>query len=157
VVVARVEDFVGTLVRSSDLRAIVVHGARDFCLEDRLMLTPGSGEVAVSGISGSDPHYWRRGVVAEFRLRQPLGLGHELAPSARRVHCGLTGPGTLMAGHPAMDRDTGRSPLRKSCALAKVQSCRIIITLLLSISASPDSLADNAGRVQPNEAQPGVD
>lgn len=93
---------------ASTMRAIVAHGAGDLRLEERPVPSPGPGEVAVDirygGICGSDLHYWRHGAVGEFRIREPLVLGHEVVGSVREVGAGVTGllPGTPVAVHPAV-------------------------------------------------------
>jgi L-idonate 5-dehydrogenase len=74
--------------------AIVVHGAGDLRIEELANLAPGAGEVAVrvrfGGICGSDLHYLRHGAVGDFRLREPLILGHEVAGDVAAVGPGVT-------------------------------------------------------------------
>ncbi len=88
------------------MRAVVAHGAGDLRLEERPVPVPGPGEVAVDirygGICGSDLHYWRHGAVGEFRLREPLVLGHEIVGRVRQVGPGTQAPppGTPVAVHP---------------------------------------------------------
>jgi L-idonate 5-dehydrogenase len=90
----------------SAMRAVVAHGAGDLRLEERPVPTPGPGEVAVDirygGICGSDLHYWRHGAVGEFRLREPLVLGHEIVGRIREAGPGTQAPppGTPVAVHP---------------------------------------------------------
>ncbi|MET8759992.1 L-idonate 5-dehydrogenase [Lentzea sp. NPDC004782] len=87
--------------------AVVAHGANDLRLEELPVPAPGPGEVAVSvrygGICGSDLHYWRHGAVGDFRLREPLVLGHEVSGVVRAAGPGVTAvePGTEVAVHPA--------------------------------------------------------
>jgi L-idonate 5-dehydrogenase len=91
---------------STTMRAVVAHGAGDLRLEERPVPTPGPGEVAVEirygGICGSDLHYWRHGAVGEFRLREPLVLGHEVVGRVRESGPGTQAPppGTPVAVHP---------------------------------------------------------
>ncbi|MFF5965062.1 L-idonate 5-dehydrogenase [Streptomyces collinus] len=91
---------------SATMRAVVAHGAGDLRLEERPVPAPGPGEVAVEirygGICGSDLHYWRHGAVGEFRLREPLILGHEVVGRVREVGPGTQAPpvGTPVAVHP---------------------------------------------------------
>lgn len=63
--------------------AAVCHGKRDLRIEpvpDR-MLGPDEVRVAVAfgGICGSDLHYFHRGAVGDFAVREPLTLGHEIS------------------------------------------------------------------------------
>lgn len=87
--------------------AVVAHGAGDLRLEELPVPAPGPREVAVSirygGICGSDLHYWRHGAVGDFRVREPLVLGHEVSGTVRAVGEGVTGvePGAEVAVHPA--------------------------------------------------------
>lgn len=87
--------------------AVVAHGAGDLRLEELPVPAPGPREVAVSvrygGICGSDLHYWRHGAVGDFRLREPLVLGHEVSGVVHAVGTGVTGvePGAEVAVHPA--------------------------------------------------------
>ncbi len=88
------------------MRAIVAHGAGDLRLADRATPAPGPGEVAVAvrygGICGSDLHYWRHGAVGDFRLREPLVLGHEVVGTVGATGAGVTlSAGTAVAVHPA--------------------------------------------------------
>ncbi|WDV49542.1 L-idonate 5-dehydrogenase [Streptomyces coeruleorubidus] len=91
---------------SATMRAVVAHGAGDLRLEERPVPTPGPGEVTVEirygGICGSDLHYWRHGAVGEFRLREPLILGHEIVGRVREAGPGTQAPspGTPVAVHP---------------------------------------------------------
>ena len=59
--------------------------------------------VRYGGICGSDLHYWRHGAVGDFRLREPMVLGHEVAGTVAAVGPGVTRlePGQPVAVHPA--------------------------------------------------------
>ncbi|KJK42634.1 zinc-binding alcohol dehydrogenase [Lentzea aerocolonigenes] len=87
--------------------AVVAHGAGDLRLEEFPVPAPGPGEVAVSvrygGICGSDLHYWRHGAVGDFRVREPLVLGHEVSGVVRAAGPGVreVEPGVEVAVHPA--------------------------------------------------------
>ena len=87
--------------------ACVAHGAGDLRVEQRADPAPAAGEISVEialgGICGSDLHYYHRGAVGDFRIREPLVLGHEVAGRVARLGPGVTGPRpeTLVAIHPA--------------------------------------------------------
>jgi L-idonate 5-dehydrogenase len=61
----------------------VIHAAHDLRVEERKTPEPKAGEVLVrlgaGGICGSDLHYYHHGGVADFHLREPMILGHEIA------------------------------------------------------------------------------
>ena len=63
--------------------AVVCHGRKDLRIEpvDELPLGVDEVRVAVAfgGICGSDMHYFHRGAVGDFALRQPMVLGHEIS------------------------------------------------------------------------------
>lgn len=63
--------------------AAVCHGRKDLRIEDRpdRPLAPDEVRVAVAygGICGSDLHYFHRGAVGDFAVREPLTLGHEIS------------------------------------------------------------------------------
>jgi L-idonate 5-dehydrogenase len=89
------------------VRACVVHGAGDLRVEDRDAAEPGRDEIAVAialgGICGSDLHYYHRGAVGDFQIREPLVLGHEVVGHVRALGSETDGPavGTPVAIHPA--------------------------------------------------------
>ncbi|GLH96065.1 L-idonate 5-dehydrogenase [Phytohabitans aurantiacus] len=94
-------------VLDGTMRAVVVHGAGDLRLEHRDVPAPGPGEVAIAvrygGICGSDLHYWRHGAVGEFRVREPLVLGHEVAGTVHALGDGVESVtvGAPVTVHPA--------------------------------------------------------
>ncbi len=63
--------------------AAVLHGAHDLRVEERSDPTMKPGEarvrVACGGICGSDLSYFNKGGVGDFRVREPLTLGHEVS------------------------------------------------------------------------------
>ncbi|MFJ7770299.1 L-idonate 5-dehydrogenase [Streptomyces sp. NPDC097107] len=90
----------------------VVHGAGDLRVEELPVPHPGPGEALVAvrygGVCGSDLHYWRHGGVGDFRLEEPMLLGHEVVGSVVAYGSPDTvtdtpGPaaGTAVAVHPA--------------------------------------------------------
>jgi L-idonate 5-dehydrogenase len=89
------------------MSACVIHGAHDLRLEPREVPTPQPREVLIrlgaGGICGSDLHYFHDGAVADFRIRQPMILGHEVAGEV--MACGMevesVKPGDRVAVNPA--------------------------------------------------------
>ncbi|MFJ9672548.1 L-idonate 5-dehydrogenase [Streptomyces sp. NPDC101221] len=86
----------------------VIHGAGDLRVEDVPVPRPGPGEALVAvrygGVCGSDLHYWRHGGVGDFRLREPMLLGHEVVGTVVAYGSPDTaGPatGASVAVHPA--------------------------------------------------------
>lgn len=63
--------------------AAVCHGKKDLRVEPvtERPLAPDEVRVAVAygGICGSDLHYYHRGAVGDFALREPMALGHEIS------------------------------------------------------------------------------
>lgn len=101
------------------MRACVIHSADDLRIEPWDPGDPGPGEVAVTvalgGICGSDLHYYHRGAVGDFTVREPMVLGHEVVghvaavgdPVGDGVVVRLR-PGDPVAVHPATP--CGRCP-----------------------------------------------
>ncbi|TPQ16643.1 L-idonate 5-dehydrogenase [Streptomyces sporangiiformans] len=94
----------------------VIHGQGDLRVDELPVPSPGPGEALVAvrygGVCGSDLHYWRHGGVGDFRLREPMVLGHEVVgtvvsygdggdASAPAGALNLPAPGTDVAVHPA--------------------------------------------------------
>ncbi|MEU9053689.1 L-idonate 5-dehydrogenase [Streptomyces sp. NPDC048384] len=86
----------------------VIHGQGDLRVEELPVPVPGPGQALVAvrygGVCGSDLHYWRHGGVGDFRLREPMVLGHEVVGTV--VSYGspdASGPavGTAVVVHPA--------------------------------------------------------
>ena len=63
--------------------AAVCHGKKDLRIEPVIDRPLGPDEVRVAvafgGICGSDMHYYHRGAVGDFALREPMRLGHEIS------------------------------------------------------------------------------
>lgn len=113
------------------IRACVVHGVRDLRVDLLEEAVPADGQVAVDvalgGICGSDLHYYHRGSVGDFRIREPLILGHEVvghvaaAAATAGGDAGGLPSGTPVAVHPATPCDECpecRSGHRNVCANA---------------------------------------
>ncbi|MFG2547205.1 L-idonate 5-dehydrogenase [Streptomyces sp. NPDC048594] len=89
------------------MRGCVIHGAGDLRVEELPVPRPGPDEALVAvrygGVCGSDLHYWRHGGVGDFRLREPMLLGHEVVGTVVAYSPGTPGPGvgTPVAVHPA--------------------------------------------------------
>ncbi|WVN89411.1 uncharacterized protein L203_104634 [Cryptococcus depauperatus CBS 7841] len=62
-------------------KAVVCHGAVDLRVTDRKIPQPGPEEVqiqvAMTGLCGSDLHYYLHGANGAFKIQEPLVLGHE--------------------------------------------------------------------------------
>ncbi|MFF8355939.1 L-idonate 5-dehydrogenase [Streptomyces chartreusis] len=92
----------------------VIHGRDDLRVEELPVPLPGPGQALVAvrygGVCGSDLHYWRHGGVGDFRLREPMLLGHEVVGTVVAYGDGASGPlaGTAVAVHPATP--CGRCP-----------------------------------------------
>ncbi|HEU4675752.1 MAG TPA: L-idonate 5-dehydrogenase [Motilibacteraceae bacterium] len=109
--------------------ACVVHGVHDLRVEELPDPEPGPGEtlvrIAYGGICGSDLHYYHRGGVGDFRLREPMVLGHEVVGTVAGHGAGggdsVTGlpEGTPVAVHPA--RPCGRC---RECTSGRRNVCR---------------------------------
>ncbi len=87
--------------------AAVLHGAHDLRVEHRDDPAPGAGEVllrvAAGGICGSDLSYFNKGGVGDFKLREPLTLGHEVSGTVAALAPDVDGPppGTRVAINPS--------------------------------------------------------
>jgi L-idonate 5-dehydrogenase len=87
--------------------AAMCHGRKDLrieTMEDR-PLAPGEVRVGVAygGICGSDLHYYHRGAVGDFAVREPMTLGHEISGVVLELGHGVVGlrPGTKAALDPS--------------------------------------------------------
>ena len=75
--------------------ACVIHGAHELKIENRPEPPrPQDGEVLVrfgaGGICGSDLHYYHEGGILDFKIREPLVLGHEVAGEVVEIGRGVT-------------------------------------------------------------------
>ena len=112
------------------MRACVIHGAGDLRVEDVADGAPREGEVEVGvslgGICGSDLHYFHRGGVGDFRVREPMVLGHEIVGVVSAVGAGVETPrpGEAVAVHPATV--CGACP---ECLAGRRNLCRNVLYL----------------------------
>ncbi|MGW1755788.1 L-idonate 5-dehydrogenase [Streptomyces mirabilis] len=103
----------------------VIHGQGDLRVDELPVPSAGPGEALVAvrygGVCGSDLHYWRHGGVGDFRLLEPMVLGHEVVGTVLSYGDGATGPapGTAVAVHPATP--CGVCP---ECADGRANVCR---------------------------------
>ncbi|MCP5144491.1 MAG: L-idonate 5-dehydrogenase [Gammaproteobacteria bacterium] len=87
--------------------AAVCHGKKDLRIEERADVTLASDEVRVGvaygGICGSDMHYYHRGAVGDFAVREPMTLGHEISGYVIETGSAVTDllPGTRAALNPS--------------------------------------------------------
>ncbi|KAI8342333.1 sorbitol dehydrogenase-2 [Chlamydoabsidia padenii] len=75
-------------------RCVVLNKPLDIVFENRPIPEIGQGEVLVNikvtGICGSDVHYWKNGSVGAFVVKKPMVLGHESAGIIAAVGPGVT-------------------------------------------------------------------
>ncbi len=85
----------------------MAHGAGDLRVEQLPDVELDRGQVRLGvrwgGVCGSDVHYVRHGAVGDFRIREPLVLGHEVSGVVLEVHPDVTGAsvGDRAVVHPA--------------------------------------------------------
>ncbi|WP_033311863.1 L-idonate 5-dehydrogenase [Streptomyces iakyrus] len=103
----------------------VIYGQGDLRVAELPVPEPGPGQALVAvrygGVCGSDLHYWRHGGVGDFRLREPMVLGHEVVGTVVEYGPGAAGPapGSAVAVHPATP--CGICP---ECAAGRRNVCR---------------------------------
>lgn len=89
------------------MKACVVHGAGQLSTATLPNPQPGPGEIVVriayGGICGSDLHYYHRGAVGDFKVVEPMVLGHEVSGTVAALGADVGGPsvGTPVVVHPA--------------------------------------------------------
>jgi L-idonate 5-dehydrogenase len=85
--------------------AAVCHGKKDLRIDSLADRALAAGEVRVAvaygGICGSDLHYYHRGAVGDFAVREPLVLGHEISGTIIETGPGVRGLET--GGKAALD------------------------------------------------------
>jgi L-idonate 5-dehydrogenase len=86
----------------------VIHAQGDLRVAELPLPEPGPGQALVAvrygGVCGSDLHYFKHGGVGDFRLREPMVLGHEVVGTVvAHGSPDTSGPavGTAVAVHPA--------------------------------------------------------
>lgn len=104
--------------------AAVCHGKKDLRIEPVMDRPLGAGEVRVAvafgGICGSDLHYYHRGAVGDFAVREPLTLGHEISGTVLEVGAGVA---RLVPGQKAA-LDPSRPCLRcRYCRAGRLNLC----------------------------------
>ncbi|KAI1803951.1 sorbitol dehydrogenase [Daldinia bambusicola] len=87
---------------TSNIKASVLHGARDLRVEARQLPEPASDEVQVAvqmtGLCGSDLHYFRHFRNGTIEVREPLTLGHESAGTVVAVGQNNSSTSSLKVG-----------------------------------------------------------
>jgi L-iditol 2-dehydrogenase len=83
-----------TEVSHNDNLTVVLHGVKDLRMETRPVPKPQAGEVQLDmrmvGICCSDVHYWQRGAIGDFVVRNPMVMGHEGGGVVTAVGEGVT-------------------------------------------------------------------
>ncbi|WP_026152573.1 NAD(P)-dependent alcohol dehydrogenase [Actinopolyspora halophila] len=93
---------------TESMRVSVLRAVEDVVVERRPVPEPGPHEVLVRvsavGTCGSDTHYYERGRVGEFVVREPLVLGHEASGTIVARGSEVTGrePGTRVSLEPGV-------------------------------------------------------
>ncbi len=88
--------------------AAVCHGKKDLRVEHRADRPLAANEVRVAvaygGICGSDMHYFHRGAVGDFAVREPITLGHEVSGTVIEIGAEVTHvrPGMKAALDPSL-------------------------------------------------------
>ena len=91
---------------TSTMLCAVMYGIGDVRIESRAVPRPKDDEVLVRvkrvGVCGSDVHYFTRGRIGDFVVRQPMILGHECSGVIEAVGDGVTtfSPGDRVAVEP---------------------------------------------------------
>lgn len=75
-------------------QAAIMYGTHDIRLEDSPVPKPGPHEVLIEimavGVCGSDVHYYEKGRIGDFVVREPIILGHESAGKIVELGEGVT-------------------------------------------------------------------
>src|SRR5699024_6300704 len=88
------------------VRALRIHAAQEYTIDDLPLPAPGEGEVRVrmqyAGIGGSDLHYFFEGRNGAFEITEPFSPGHELSGIVDLDPSGHWAPGTPVTIAPAV-------------------------------------------------------
>ncbi|PQE27155.1 Alcohol dehydrogenase -like domain-containing protein [Rutstroemia sp. NJR-2017a WRK4] len=80
--------------RGEEVKASVLHGAKDLKVESRTLTEPEPSEVQIAvqatGLCGSDLHYYNHYKNGDILVREPLTLGHESAGVVTAVGSDVT-------------------------------------------------------------------
>jgi L-idonate 5-dehydrogenase len=121
----------------SEMRAAVLHGARDIRIEQivRPELMPGMVLLRSRrvGICGSDLHYFEEGKCAAFVPNQPFVLGHEVTAEVMEL---ADGAGSLKAGDRVTVNPARNCGFCEYCGTGRPNLCRKTI-MLGSASTTP--------------------
>jgi L-idonate 5-dehydrogenase len=115
--------------------ACVIHGAHDVRVEEVERQPIGADDVevaiAVGGICGSDLSYFLKGAVGDFRVRQPMVLGHEVVGTVTQVGSNV--------GYQMVGQRVVINPSRPclACAMCRVGSTNICLHGTFLGSAAP--------------------
>ena len=109
--------------------AAVLHGAHDLRVEHRddPALAPGEARVrvAIGGICGSDLSYFNKGGVGDFRVREPLTLGHEVSGTVVEVAPAIDVPSPPVQVGMRVAINPSRPCLRcRTCRAGRSNLCR---------------------------------
>lgn len=107
------------------MNACLLRGARDLVLTTLPEPVPGPNEALIrlkaGGICGSDLHYFAEGGVGDFRLQEPLVLGHEVAGEVAAVGEAVT---SLSVGDRVAVNPNHPCGQCKPCRTGKRHLCR---------------------------------
>ena len=104
--------------------AAVLHGKKDLRIEPVAPAPMGPDEVraavAFGGICGSDMHYYHRGAVGDFAVREPMVLGHEVSGVVVEVGSAVTG---IQAGQKAALNPSQACRICEQCIAGRSNLC----------------------------------
>ena len=104
--------------------AAVLHGKKDLRIEPVEAQPLAADEVRVTvaygGICGSDMHYYHRGAVGDFALRQPMVLGHEISGVVVEVGTDVKG---VVAGEKAALNPSRACRVCEQCVRGRSNLC----------------------------------
>ncbi|VDM79666.1 unnamed protein product [Strongylus vulgaris] len=78
-----------------DNLSAILYGINDIRLEQREMPKPAANQLLIKvntvGICGSDVHFWQRGAIGNFVVKEPMVLGHETSGVVAGLGTGVKG------------------------------------------------------------------